>query len=574
MQPSAAEPSPSVPGPSRGLCYVSVVREGQAEALPALERFIAAERAALAGRAEIEWLWIDLTRAGLPATPAATALRHPAHNPPQGFELALRRSGAEHFAWLPPGGCPLPGRTAASLAAIARAPGTPLFLGSLAIERSGPGAVYEVRPELYHGRPPAGFEHALVLSRQALAGLDLALGVPLELQAWQRYRQRLGRIDAPLSRLAAARLPALEARLTEDQALLDAWAAPPADKLAVSVLLATHQRLPVLLECLEGFARQTLPRGSFEVIVIDDGSRDGTAEALASLRLPVPFSGLSVPPGGAAKARIAGLPRARGEFVLFVNDDTIPDPDLVRAHLAAHAELGPKPVSVLGSFRQPVEHLDNALMHLLDRSTLLFGYPAFEPGSTIAGRHYYTCNASTPRAAIEAVGGFDPAFWHYGCEDTDLGLRLEDHGLPLVYRPECGALHRHFLRPADMRRRQPLVAFAHVKLIQKHPRVLDEVPAWADLEKADLARKLERMQAALPLAERALENLAQLDRGALVAAGASEAALLRELDALLEELFSRLSGAWWQQGFLRGFEELGLDGFASLAAPRALQTQP
>jgi hypothetical protein len=501
-------------------------------------------------------------------------IRHPARNGPQGLEKAALNSRASHFAWLPPDGCPLPGRTQATLEAIERAPRAALFLGPLEIERSGPGACYQVRPEHSHSLPPAGFEQSLALARAALLGLELALGVPIELQAWRRHRAELALLERPVCRLQAERLPELGARLLEDLALLEAWSAEAPEGLAMTVLLATHQRLPVLLECLEGFARQSLPRGRFEVLVIDDGSRDGTAEALAALRLPVPFTGLSVPPGGAAKARIAGLPRARGDFVLFVNDDTIPDSDLVRAHLSAHAELGPAPVSVLGSFRQPPEHLDNALMHLLDRSTLLFGYPAFEPGSAIAGRHYYTCNASTPRAAIEAVGGFDPDFWHYGCEDTDLGLRLEDHGLPLVYRPECGALHRHFLRPADMRRRQPLVAFAHVKLILKHPRVLDEVPAWAGLEKADLARKVERMRAALPLAERALENLSQLDRGALVAAGESEAGLLAELDALLEELFSRLSGAWWQQGFLRGFEELGLDGFASLAAPRALQTTP
>jgi glycosyltransferase involved in cell wall biosynthesis len=573
MQPHPACPPPSDPGPSRVLAYATVVRTGQEGALPALAQWVAAERAALAGSAEIEWLLIDLTQGGLEQQ-GAVCVRHPARNGPQGLERAALGSRASHFAWLPPDSGPLPGRTRATLDAIERAPRAALLLGPLEIERAGPGACYQVRPEHFHSLPPAGFEQGLALSRAALLGLDLALGVPIELQAWRRHRAELELLERPVCRLQAERLPELGARLLADQALLEAWSAEAPAGLAMTVLLATHQRLPVLLECLEGFARQSLPRGRFEVLVIDDGSRDGTAEALAALRLPVPFTGLSVPPGGAAKARIAGLPRARGDFVLFVNDDTIPDPDLVRAHLSAHAELGPAPVSVLGSFRQPAEHLDNALMHLLDRSTLLFGYPAFEPGSAIAGRHYYTCNASTPRAAIEAVGGFDPDFWHYGCEDTDLGLRLEDHGLPLVYRPECGALHRHFLRPADMRRRQPLVAFAHVKLILKHPRVLEEVPPWAGLEKADLARKVERMRAALPLAERALENLSQLDRGALVAAGESEAGLLAELDALLEELFSRLSGAWWQQGFLRGFEELGLDGFASLAAPRALQTTP
>ena len=139
-------------------------------------------------------------------------------------------------------------------------------------------------------------------------------------------------------------------RVREDHELLRLAERPLPDGPEITVLLATHERRELLLRCLERFSRQLVPPGTLELVVIDDGSTDGTAELGAALEPYVPLTFLHVEPGGASRARAAGLPRARGRLVLFVNDDTIPFPDTVRRHLEAHRELAGRRAIVLGTF--------------------------------------------------------------------------------------------------------------------------------------------------------------------------------------------------------------------------------
>jgi hypothetical protein len=328
------------------------------------------------------------------------------------------------------------------------------------------------------------------------------------------------------------------------------------------------------MECLDGFARQALPRGSFEIVVVNDGSSDGTREALEALRLPVPFTQRSVPAGGAAKARRVGLPLCRGERILFINDDTIPFPDTLRAHLEAHLLYAPRPVSILGSFEQPPEHLRRLLMAYLENSTQIFGYPDFGPGEELEGRHYYTCNASTPRAAIEAIGGFDTSFYHYGCEDTDLGIRLEQAGVPLIFRPDVRARHQHLLSLADVRRRQPMVALAHVRLLRKHPWLLDAIEGWRDLTLEGLKTRLGRAAEARQRCEVVLQNLSDLDLEAIRAMAPEDDSLASELLSEFADVFPRISGLWWSEGFVKGFEQHGLSGFRELLENRQTEQSP
>jgi glycosyltransferase involved in cell wall biosynthesis len=228
--------------------------------------------------------------------------------------------------------------------------------------------------------------------------------------------------------MESARIDARRASVREDVDLLDAREAIHEGDPEVSVVLATHDRLPVLLECLESLCRQALPRGGFEILVMDDGSTDGTAEVLESLDLPVPWTWRRLPARGAAVARNAAIPLARGRLVLWVNDDTVALPGLLRRHLEAHARLRPHRTVVLGTFEQTPEARANALVRHLDASTEVFLDPTFRPGSVLDGQHLYTCNASMPIEAVREIGGFDETFPRCLGEDTDLGVRLERKG--------------------------------------------------------------------------------------------------------------------------------------------------
>ena len=107
--------------------------------------------------------------------------------------------------------------------------------------------------------------------------------------------------------------------------------------LLFSVVIPTCSRLdslPLVLFALE--QQQKAP--PFEVIIIDDGSQDGTSAWLDSRASSVPIQVLKQVHAGPATARNRGLKAARGKWVAFLGDDTIPSPDWLAWHLAAHRQ--------------------------------------------------------------------------------------------------------------------------------------------------------------------------------------------------------------------------------------------
>ena len=116
-----------------------------------------------------------------------------------------------------------------------------------------------------------------------------------------------------------------------------------------SVVIPTYNRLPMLMRVLDALQNQVDAPPS-ETIVIDDGSTDDTA-ATAGGRSDITFR--SQPNSGPGQARNEGVRLAKGKFVVFIGDDTVPEPGWLAAHLAAHAARPPAPAS-----RAPGDNLD------------------------------------------------------------------------------------------------------------------------------------------------------------------------------------------------------------------------
>jgi len=238
------------------------------------------------------------------------------------------------------------------------------------------------------------------------------------------------------------------------------------------VSMCTYERRDVLAESLAVFARQLLARGCFGLVVVNDGSSDGTAEMLDALDYPVPIRILHTENGGLASSRNTGLGRARGELVMFVNDDTIPARDCVARHIAAHPSHPGERLCVLGTFGPPPDALAYALTPYLEQSSEVFGYGHMESGSRHGAFKSMTCNVSVSLAAVRATGAFEESFRHYGCEDTDLGFRLEAAGFSVLFDRTARATHRHVLNVDDLEKLQRTVGAAYVRLFRKHPPAL------------------------------------------------------------------------------------------------------
>ena len=101
----------------------------------------------------------------------------------------------------------------------------------------------------------------------------------------------------------------------------------------VSVVIPTYNRLHRLEQVLDAFAQQTFAHTDFEILVISDGSSDGTHEYLAQLTTPYRLNWRTQANQGPAVARNTGIAQAQGEYILFVDDDVVPTATLIAEHM-------------------------------------------------------------------------------------------------------------------------------------------------------------------------------------------------------------------------------------------------
>lgn len=207
----------------------------------------------------------------------------------------------------------------------------------------------------------------------------------------------------------------------------------------VSVVTPTHGRRDSLLRVLRALGHQSVPRGSFEVVVVCDGDVDGTVAACRSLAPTLPYTlrVLEQTNQGPAAARNCGVASASAQLIVFLDDDVVPDDQLIAAHLAAQA--GQDRRVTIGPLLPPRDVSLN-LWGAFEERALCRQYEDMEAGRWQATfRQFYTGNASVRKQHVLEAGGFDPAFRR--AEDVELALRLHRHGLHFVFLPEARGWH-------------------------------------------------------------------------------------------------------------------------------------
>jgi GT2 family glycosyltransferase len=207
-----------------------------------------------------------------------------------------------------------------------------------------------------------------------------------------------------------------------------------------SVLIPTHQRRDSLQEALRALARVAYPHDRMELVLVCDGCTDGSASMVRSLRLPFSTAVLEQgPPNlGPAAARNLAVARARGPFILFLDDDVLASPGLLSEHARAHLEAPDEQRVVIGTLMPPPERRSPWVQWELD--TVVRQYGQMEAGEYRPGpRQFYTGNASIRLEQVRAAGGFDTEFRRG--EDVELAFRLQARGLRFVFRRRAAAVH-------------------------------------------------------------------------------------------------------------------------------------
>ena len=203
-----------------------------------------------------------------------------------------------------------------------------------------------------------------------------------------------------------------------------------------SIVIPTRGRPGQLAGCLEALTALEYPRDQFEVIVVDDGGNTAI-EPLRRFERSIDLSVISQAHSGPAAARNLGVARARGELLLFIDDDCRPAPSWLQRLVDRATE---NPGSAVGG--RTLNGVERNLFSHASQLIVEVGYAQNNPDPGSAS--WFACNnLALPASGFRAIGGFDPRF--RTAEDSELCDRWRMHGYRMVYALDAVVFHHHAL---------------------------------------------------------------------------------------------------------------------------------
>lgn len=203
----------------------------------------------------------------------------------------------------------------------------------------------------------------------------------------------------------------------------------------VSVVVPVRDGERVIAACIEALLAQDYPAQEREILVVDNGSTDRTAQIVRSY--PVRY--LTEPRRGVSNARNRGIAAARGGLVALLDGDCVPEPQWLRELVA------PLDHERVGAVAGELGHAPAANAPQRQSARILGNWQRFATSSDPP--YLVTANAAFRRSVLDRVGPFDPRLTR--AQDVDFGLRLNElEGVAVVYRPAARAMHTH---PASQR---------------------------------------------------------------------------------------------------------------------------
>ncbi|MEO1129224.1 MAG: glycosyltransferase [Planctomycetota bacterium] len=270
----------------------------------------------------------------------------------------------------------------------------------------------------------------------------------------------------------------------------------------VSVVIPTRARPDALRACLRCLAGQT--HRDFEVIVVHDGPDPEGAAAAQAFANDLPLVTLVAPRAGIAVAKNRAIDAARGDLLLLINDDVLPAPEFVHAHVTAHGE---QPAMIVGHSPWVPQAPDTLFARVLRESSMVFFYDQMiDAGGSILApqdhdwgfRHAWNLNCSLPTAIARDVGGFHPDIANCCFEDVEFAWRVvQRHRTPVLFRPQATAPHEHAYTPEGYLERERRLGYSAWGFAQASPDAAQAVFA-RDLRAPEQVDHCQRLASATP----------------------------------------------------------------------------
>ena len=224
----------------------------------------------------------------------------------------------------------------------------------------------------------------------------------------------------------------------------------------ISVVIPAYNAAATIVSCLQALQQQSLDSAQYEIIVVDDGSTDATADLAAGQGVRV----IRRQRGRQAAARNAGITAAQGDIICFTDADCQPLPDWL-ANLSAPLQADPATAGSRGSYRT-VQRAPIARFVQLEYQ---------EKYNQLAGQSWIkmvdTYSAAFRRQILVDNGGFDARFPY--AEDRELSYRLAAQGCKFVFAPDAVVHHFHATSHKDYLRKKIMNAYWVAQIMRRFP---------------------------------------------------------------------------------------------------------
>lgn len=214
--------------------------------------------------------------------------------------------------------------------------------------------------------------------------------------------------------------------------------------IGISIIIPTYNNSRILKMSLEALKAQAIKKDVFEIIIVDDGSTMGEIKEIRNIikELEIKIIFLSQKHAGPAKARNLGIKNAKGRIILLVNDDTVMSQNFVESHLKFHESHLAKKFALLTFLTWHPALKISPFMYWLEHGGPYFSFNELSDGK-VSWEKFWTCGISVKKELLLDAGLFDEQFPSAAWEDIELGYRLSQEGLKLLYDKSITAYHYH-----------------------------------------------------------------------------------------------------------------------------------